>query len=145
MMQENEDNIHFSSNERALIAEVADCLIPGGAGLPSASGADMQGPWLDRVVAARPDLTEALRKVATARGDAATRLAALDQVERDSVCYAVAAAYLIVPQVRALLGYPEGVPARQPAYPDEAESYLEDGILEAVIARGPIYRPTPIT
>ncbi|CAB4932052.1 unannotated protein [freshwater metagenome] len=32
---------------------------------------------------------------------------------------------------------------RQPALPDEADAYLEDGILDVVIARGPIYRPTP--
>ena len=45
------------------------------------------------------------------------------------------------PEVRQLLGYPAGVRARQPAYPDEADSYLDDGILDAVIVRGPIYRP----
>lgn len=143
MMRDQGPDIEFSAADRIKIAEIADCLIPGGAGLPSASDADAQGQWLDRVVAARRDLAAPLRKAARAEGDAPARLAALDQVELDSVRYAVAAAYLIVPQVRALLGYPAGVPARQPAYPDEAESYLEDGILDPVIARGPIYRPVP--
>jgi hypothetical protein len=57
--------------------------------------------------------------------------------------FVVAGAYLIHPRVRKLLGYPAGAPAKNPALEGEAESYLEDGILDAVTDRGPIYRPTP--
>ena len=38
--------------------------------------------------------------------------------------------------MRRELGYPGPVPMRQPALPDEADAYLEDGILDVVIARG---------
>jgi hypothetical protein len=56
---------------------------------------------------------------------------------------AVAGAYLINPRVRRELGYPGPAPMKNPALPDEAEAYLEGGILDVVVARGPIYRPTP--
>jgi hypothetical protein len=98
---------------------------------------------MDRILAARPDLAPAVRAVATKAGDPGEALAALSAAELEQVRYVVAAAYLIIPSVRALLGYPSGVPAEQPAYPDEAAAYLEDGILDAVLARGPFYRPTP--
>jgi hypothetical protein len=57
--------------------------------------------------------------------------------------FAVAGAYLINPRVRRDLGYPGPAPVKNPALPGEAEAYLEDGILDVVIDRGPIYRPTP--
>ena len=44
-------------------------------------------------------------------------------------------------EVRKAVGYP-GQKANPP-YPDEAEYDLRDGLLEPVIARGPLYRPTP--
>lgn len=143
MMQNTADDLQLTKSERNRLGLVGDALIGGGAGLPSAREADVQGQWIDRVLAARPDLVGALRKVATASGDPRSALAGLTPAELEHVRYAVAAAYLINPRVRSLLGYPGGVPEKQPAYPDEADAYLEDGILNAVIERGPIYRQTP--
>ncbi|MCW2739051.1 MAG: hypothetical protein JWN97_3695, partial [Nocardioides sp.] len=40
-------------------------------------------------------------------------------------------------------GMPGDAPKRNPAFPDESEHYLSDGILDPVLQRGPIYRPTP--
>ncbi|WP_459976179.1 hypothetical protein, partial [Nocardioides pyridinolyticus] len=71
------------------------------------------------------------------------RLRVEDPVLFGSFAMAVAGAYLINPRVRRELGYPGPAPMKNPALPDEAESYLEDGILDVVVARGPIYRPTP--
>lgn len=48
-------------------------------------------------------------------------------------------AYLI--RVWRRLGYPGRKPT--PVLDDEADFYLDGGLLEPVIARGPIYRPTP--
>ena len=49
--------------------------------------------------------------------------------------------HLALGGVRAAIGYP-GLEAR-PIDPDAAPDYLEDGLLDSVIARGPVYRPTP--
>ena len=53
----------------------------------------------------------------------------------------VPGAYFLNPAMREAIGYP-GVEAR-PIDPDAPPDYLEDGLLDSVIARGPVYRPTP--
>ena len=136
-------NVQLSLVERERLGAIADCLISGGDGLPSAVEADVHSIWIDRVLDARPDLIAALRKVTASGGAAQDILAELGEPDLERVRYAVAGAYLINPRVRSLLGYPSTAPAKQPAYSDEADSYLDDGVLDAVIARGPIYRPAP--
>ena len=131
---------------RARLGQFADLLITGGAGLPSASAADVQGKWIDRTLAARPDLVDTIHSVLN-RPDEPR--AALDALRRDDhqlfdrFAFAIAGAYLMNPRVRRQLGLPGNAPKRKPAYPDESDHYLEGGILDPVIERGPIYRPTP--
>jgi hypothetical protein len=132
--------------DRERLAVLADQLISGGDGLPSASGADVHGVWIDRVLAARPDLSEVVTSVTGRAGDPPTDLEALkeqDPARFDTFAYAVAGAYLMNPRVRGLLGLPGDAPRRNPAFPDESDYYLSDGILDPVVQRGPIYRPTP--
>lgn len=133
--------------QRQRLAEFADRLIAGGEGLPSASEVEVHGKWMDRVFAAQPELADVVRQVIGRAGAPAEVLRALRASERetfDRFAYAVAGAYLIHPRVRKLLGYPSPAPHRAPAFPDEAEAYLEDGILNPVIERGPIYRPVEV-
>ena len=47
----------------------------------------------------------------------------------------VPGAYFLNPAIRAAIGYP-GLEAR-PIDPDAAPDYLDDGLLDSVIARGP--------
>ena len=131
---------------RARLAEFADLLIAGGAGMPSASGAQVHSQWIDRVFAARPDMEVAVREVLGLPGEPEAVLARVreqDPGRFTEFAFAVAGAYLINPRVRRDLGYPGPAPVKNPALPGEAEAYLEDGILDVVIDRGPIYRPTP--
>jgi hypothetical protein len=51
----------------------------------------------------------------------------------------VAGAWLLVPAVRARIGYPGQ--RRDPARLEEAADQISDGILDPVLARGPIYTP----
>lgn len=135
-----------SDASRNRLAEFADRLISGGAGLPSASGADVHGKWIDRALAARPDIVDAVHAVLTLLGEPASELERLrkdDPATFDRFAYIVSGAYLMNPRVRKLLGLPGNAPKPNPAYPDESDYYLSDGILDPVIARGPIYRPTP--
>jgi len=136
----------LTDGQRARLAELADALIAGGSGLPSASEADVPTVWIDRVFAVRPDMEASARAVLELPGEASAALTALRASDPDlfaSFAFAIAGAWLINPRVRRELGYPGPVPVRQPALPDEADAYLEDGILDVVVARGPIYRPTP--
>ena len=48
------------------------------------------------------------------------------------------AAYFLNPAMREAIGYP-GLEAR-PIDPDAAPDYLADGLLDSVVARGPVYR-----
>ena len=52
---------------------------------------------------------------------------------------AVTAAYFMNPDVRKAVGYT----GQGPTPLDPRMDYMEDALLESVIKRGPIYRPTP--
>jgi hypothetical protein len=132
--------------DRERLAELADALIPAGSGMPSATEAGAAGEWLDAVLAARPDLAVPLGGVAaaTAGMDPATAIAALP--ERDPGAWtafttAIPAAYFMNPDVARRLGYP-GQQAL-PIDPDAPPDYLDDGMLDSVRSRSPVYRPTP--
>lgn len=131
---------------RDRLRALADALIPGGEGLPAASEIDTTGKWIDRALTARPDLVQCVVELAAAPGEPDAildRLRKDDPEAFDRVTEAISGAYLLSPRVRRLLGYPGAAPKPKPPLRDEAELYLEDGILDGVTARGPIYRPTP--
>jgi len=134
----------FNDADRALLAQLADVLIPAGGNMPSASQAGVAGLHLDQVLAARPDFAASLCSLL----DQARGCDPADFVERErranSAAFAVLAefvpsAYFLNDRVRQQIGY-----AGQTAQPlDERPDYQGDGLLESVIRRGPIYRPTP--
>ena len=136
--------MNFDQDERALFAGLADVLIPASDGMPSASQADVAGPWLDAVLAARPDLANGLRDVlGKARQRSATDVVAdfraSDPAAFDVLAEIVPNAYFMNPDVRQAIGYAGQGPLTIDPRPD----YMENGLLESVIRRGPVYRPTP--
>jgi hypothetical protein len=131
---------------RARLAALADVLIPGGSGLPSAADADVAGQWINRVLGANPDLVGAVGHVLAIDGAPAEVLENLRLQRRDvfdGFAFAVGGAYFMNPAVRNALGYPGIAPRRMPAAEGEAEYYLEDDVLTPVVDRGPIYRQAP--
>jgi hypothetical protein len=133
----------MNDQQRAQLAAIAAVLIPAGSGMPSASEAGVAGQYLDEVLAARPDLAEPLAAALASVEDAGDPVAALrEHLDAWMVVTAVVpAAYFLNPAMREAIGYP-GLEAR-PIDPDAAPDYLEDGLLDSVVARGPVYRPTP--
>lgn len=134
----------LDDDARARLAGLADQMIPGGEGLPPASAVDVQGKWIDRALAARPDLAAPVRAALEREGAPSAVLQQLREDDEglfESFGYVIAGAYLMHPRVRKLLGYPSNVPKTKRAYPDESDAYLADGILDPVIARGPAFRP----
>jgi hypothetical protein len=133
----------FGDGERALLAGLADVMIPASPALPSASEAGVAGRGLDLVLAARPDLAEGLKRVLDgARGQdpaaVIAGLAARDPAGFDVLAEVVPGAYFMDPRVRAAIGY--GGQGPRPIDPAEE---IDAELLASVIARGPIYRPTP--
>jgi hypothetical protein len=132
--------------QRTALAALADVLLPAGDGILAASEVSVQGKWIDRALGARPDLEPELLRVLDGRKDESpearlARLRSEDAGAYETLVLLVTGAYYMHPKVRKLIGYPGQKPS--PEYPDEAEYYLRDGLLEPVLARGSIYRPTP--
>ena len=134
----------FDAAQRAVLAGLADVLIPAGDGMPSASAATVAEEGLDQVLAAVPGLRASLADVlARAQGrepaEVVASLARTDPAAYGVLTEVVTAAYFMNPDVRKAVGYT----GQGPSPLDPRVDYMEDGLLESVIKRGPIYRPTP--
>ena len=134
----------FDADERAVLAALADILIPASEGFPSASEAGVAAEGLDQVLSFRPDLASGLKSLlASSRGrppaEVVAELEKNDPAGFGLLTEIVPGAYFLNPQVRANLGYTGQGPKPIDPHPD----YLDHGLLQSVLDRGPIYRPTP--
>ena len=134
----------FDAARRAVLAGLADVLIPAGDGMPSASAGGVAEEGLNQVLAAVPGLGASLADVlGRARGrepaEVVAGLARTDPGAYGILTEVVTAAYFMNPDVRKAVGYT----GQGPSPLDPRVDYMEDGLLESVIKRGPIYRPTP--
>ncbi|MDA0172471.1 gluconate 2-dehydrogenase subunit 3 family protein [Solirubrobacter taibaiensis] len=131
--------------QRAQLGAIADQLIPAGGGMPSASEAGVSGQYLDEVLNSLPDLGDALdTTLAAVDGlDPAEAIAVLrqDPAGWGVLTAVVPGAYFMNPAIREAIGYP-GL-ERRPIDPNAEPDYLADGLLDSVVSRGPVYRPTP--
>ena len=118
---------------------LADLLIPGEDGMPSASEAGATGRWLDAVLAARPDLRAPLEGLDLPPASPPRR--------RSPRCPSATprAGRAHLRDRRRLLLQPRGVradrlrrAARDPLGPPDHED-----LLGSVSRAGPVYRPTP--
>lgn len=137
----------FNNEARAILGRLADILIPAGDGFPSASEAGVAGVLLDEALAARPDLIDnllRLLKEAENCGDPQQFISELQEYNPSAfgiLATIVPGAYFMSGEVQRKLGYrgQHPIPIEEQDPPD----YLEDGLLQSVLERGPIYRPTP--
>jgi hypothetical protein len=128
--------------ERATLSEIADRLIPAAHGMPSA--AEVVGDdRLRFVLKARPDLLEPLR-AALRPGlgdDIAARLDALGRDEPSALGtmqLVIVAGYYTDARVRELIAYPGQMALELRSW--EYPAYLEEGLIDAVLARGEVWR-----
>ncbi len=137
-------HMNLMQAQRTLLASLADVLVPASGGMPSASEAGVAGQGLDAVLMARPDLLGGLKELLR-EVDGQAPIAAVASLRSakpalfDLLGEIVAGAYFMNPHVRQAIGYHGQMPQAIDPQPD----YLEDGLLDSVIRRGPIYRPTP--
>jgi hypothetical protein len=128
--------------ERALLSRVADHLIPAAHGMPSAAQV-LTDERLRFVLTARPDLLEPIRRALRAglADDPAERVAALaadDPAALGALQLAIVAGYYTDRRVRELIGYPGQEPITIRSW--EVPAYVEEGLIDRVLARGPVWR-----
>ncbi|MEU1558461.1 hypothetical protein AB0G86_16485 [Streptomyces scabiei] len=135
--------------ELATLRAVADVLIPETDTDPAATRAAEYDVWLRRAVDARADSFDlltgalaALEGLPPALLDAALRRLHAEEPPTFAVLSAVVAgAWLMVPEVKAAVGYP-GQKRDVPRL-EEAVDQISDGILDPVLERGHFYTPAP--
>ena len=137
-------NPEFSPTDRAAFAALADVLIPANEGFPSASQAGVAEEGLDQVLAVRPDLSAGLKSLLQRAenrvpAEVIAELQATDPAGFGILAEIVPGAYFLNPEVRKAIGYGGQTPRPMDPNPD----YLDEGLLQSVIDRGPIYRPAP--
>ena len=132
----------LDDDARRVFAEIAERLIPAGHGMPSA--AEVVGEdRLRFVLRARPDLVEPF--VAALRpelgDDPQARLAALESDEPASLAalqLVLVGGYYTDKHVREGIGYPGQMAIEVRSW--EVPAYLEEGLIDAVLARGQVWR-----
>jgi hypothetical protein len=131
----------LDAEARATFASIADLLIPAAHGMPSAADV-VRDDRIRFVLNARPDLLGPLRAALRAGlGDVRARL---DTLERDEPANLAALQLVIVggyytdKGVRELIGYPGqmAIEVKSWLYP----AYLEEGLIDAQLERGPLWR-----
>ena len=131
----------LSDTERATFAAVADHLIPAAHGMPSAATV-VNNDRIEFVLRARPDLAQPL-KAALRPGLGSAVQGRLDALvgEQDNLAalqLAIVAGYYTDKGVRDLIGYPGQLAIEVKSW--LVPEYLEDGLIDAVLARGPVWR-----
>ena len=129
---------------RTRLSRLAAFLIPGDDTMPPADRIGLEGDILDRLVTLRPDIADNLVRAVTAGADLEPH-EALRELERDdpsgyrALTSVIAGGYLMSANVKHSIGYPE---QEERPYPDPGTDpdCLTDGMLEAVLLRGEIYR-----
>jgi hypothetical protein len=126
---------------RAALGAVADRLIPAAHDMPSAADV-LTDDRLNFVLDARPDLAAPLSAALRPElgSDAQARLDALasEPANLGALQLVIVAGYYTDKRVRELIGYPgqEAIEVKSWLYPE----YLEEGLIDAVMARGPVWR-----
>lgn len=128
-----------------ILTALADELLVPVPDLPVPSQTLADGALLHTALDVRSDqrdlVERACRLLAARTPPYARHLFEHDNNAFHAVANLVAGAYLMSAEVRTRIGYPGQ--ARRPAHLEEAADQLSDDILDPVLSRGPIYRPTP--
>jgi len=134
--------LELGHERMAVLARVGDHLMPAAHGMPSAAEI-VTDARVGFVLRSRPDLRDPLMTALRPElgDDIEVRLDFLATQEPDAEAalqLVIVAGYYTAATVRALLGY-EGQIAK-PVNALEYPTYLEEGLLDSVVDRGPIWR-----
>jgi len=136
----------IDDSHRDRLRTFASVLIPEAHGMPSAGDVGVADGQLDRVLAVRDDLTEPLLR-AIAQLDPDDHEGTLEQLVRDdaeahdALLLVIVGGYYTDADVRRRLGYDGQVPTE--VRPEIIPNYVEEGLIDPLLARGPVYREVP--
>lgn len=137
----------ITESERAQLTVLADALCGPSANLPAPSQTPGFNDALDLALATRSDVFDEVMATSDESRGAddllgwARRLSETDAARFWNIAGVLAGAYLMTPPIRDAIAYPgqhRDVPRLE-----EAMEQIMDGILDPVIARGPIYLAPP--
>ena len=135
------DGTTLSDDERGTFTAIADHLIPAAHGMPSAAEI-VTDERLRFVLRSRPDLGEPLKAALRSElgSDEADRLARLadEPTNLSALQLTIVAGYYTDKRVRDLIEYPGQMALELRSW--EYPAYLEEGLIDAVLARGPVWR-----
>jgi hypothetical protein len=127
--------------ERSTLAGIADHLIPAAGDMPSAAEV-VDDDRLRFVLQARPDLAEPLKAALRAElgDDIVARLGKLadEPTNLSALQLTIVGGYYTDRRVRELIGYPGQMALELRSW--EYPAYLDEGLIDAVLARGPVWR-----
>ena len=131
----------LDAGSSAHLAAIAGRLIPEAHGMPSAADV-LTDDRVRFVLQARPDLVEPLRGALRVElgDDVEARLDALgrgDPAILGALHLVIVAGYYTDRRVRELIGYPGQLAIEVKS---GAPSYFDEGLIDAVLARGPVWR-----
>jgi len=136
-----EPNTSLDERERAVFAAIAESWIPAAHGMPSAAEV-VDADRTTFVLRARPDLVEPLRAALRNElgDDAESRLSALasELTNLAALQLTIVAGYYTDRRVRELIGYPGQMAIEVKSW--LLPEYIEEGHIDAVLARGPVWR-----
>ncbi len=131
----------LDDGERAALAAIADHFIPAADDMPSAADV-VDADRLAFVLRARPDLAEPLKAALRSElgADVPDRLTALadEPTNLAALQLAIVGGYYTDKGVRELIGYPGQMALELRSW--EYPAYLEEGLIDAVVARGSVWR-----
>lgn len=136
----------LSPQVRDRLRSFSDSLIPAAHGMPAASEIGVAEAQLDKVIQARSDLLEpmlrALDQIDPAAAEQSlSRVQASDPEAHEALLMAIVGAYYTHPEVRKRLAYDGQQPVE--VRPEIIPNYVEEGLIDPVLERGPIYRTIP--
>jgi hypothetical protein len=131
----------LGAEERVTLRAIADHLIPASEPMPSAADI-VTDDRLRFVLRARPDLEPPLKAALRPElgADVPARLASLaeEPTELAALQLVIVAGYYTDPTVKERIGYPGQMALELRSW--EYPAYLEEGLIDAVLARGPVWR-----
>jgi hypothetical protein len=134
----------INGQDRETFRRIVDVLLPAGSGMPAGNEFGVADSGLDQVLDVRPDIVaDILRAIRLVR-EAPEAVGGLQTADPDAwraLRTAAFGAYYMSDGVKAALGYSGQL--ANPIDPRENAGYLTDGTIDAVLARGSIWRQAP--
>lgn len=132
----------LDADARRTFATIADRLIPAAHGMPSA-GEVVGDDRLRFVLRSRPDLVQPLARALRPElgDDPRSRMETLERDDPEALAtlqLVLVGGYYTDRRVRELIGYPGQLAIDLPT--GVVPPYLEEGLIDAVLARGPVWR-----